>query len=340
MLKNLSIVILSTSLILVNAQDTGVLVRTHTAQQRSIQIKGIYAAEILPFRKATVAAEWNGPIIEILAQEYDAVIKGQVLAQMDTEILAKEIEESEAQLIYSEKQWNRYQGLHEKKAIADSALILAERDYKIADATLQRLRIQFQKATIRAPWDGVIQKKQVEVGDYMVPGQPAFGLVDKTQYRVRALVSGKDTLTMETGKTARLVLQNSNEIISTHISKIAPILDSTTRSLEVEAIINPKKDWIRPGMVAQLEIDRETIEAALCIPLSAVLEFEDGKGVYIAKDGHAVQRRIVPSEIIDEMLVVREGLLPGDQVIVEGQTQVSNGSKITTSTPEQEGSTK
>jgi len=328
MTAHLLILLLSSSVIQPSNQEKGVLVKTSQPQQKTIHLKGLYPAEILPLRQATIASEWSGPVLELLANEFDTVEQGQVLVRIDTEMLLLNIEEARANFEFAEKQWVRFQGLHKKNAITEQALIEVERNFKVRKITLERLEIQLRKATIRAPWSGTLLKKHVEIGDYVVPGQPLFELVDNAKLRIRGTVSGRDTASIGTGLKANLVFQNSAEVIQTQIARISPLLDSGTRSLELEALISSPPHSIRPGMVAQLEIDRKTIENTLLVPLSAILEFENGKGVYLAKDGIAVQTEVKIDGIIGKYQIIQSGLTPTDLVIIEGQTQVSDGSPI------------
>jgi len=308
--------------------ESGVLVRTSPPKQETIVQAGTYPAEILPYRRATLAAEWVGPITSIQVEAFEKVEAGQILAQLDTALLKLQIEEAKANQVFAEKQLIRFRGLHAKQAVTEQAFIEVERNFTIANSTLERFQIQLEKATVRAPWSGFVQKRWVDVGDYVVQGQALFDLVDHSQYRVRASVSGKDALNLELGKKATLFFQNQDDTIDSTIERLAPELVPSSRSLIVEAVIEKGKVPVKPGMVAYLKIQHHTITNALLVPLSAILQFENGKGVYVVVDGKAERRFIKTGDIYNEDQVVLEGLGPEDLVIIEGQTRVSNGSKV------------
>ncbi|PIE01819.1 MAG: hypothetical protein CSA81_09925 [Acidobacteria bacterium] len=315
--------------------DRGVLVRATKPELRTLHLKASYPLEILPYRVATLAAEWNGPIVAIDVEEFERVKKGQALSRIDTRILEYQIQEAEANYQYAEKQLKRYQGLHERKAVTEQALLEVELNHQVAEVTLNRLKLQHRKATTKAPWSGIISKKTIELGDFVTPGQPLYVLLDDTQFRGRASVSGKDASLIKKGLPARVSFQNIQTEIEVVISKVAPAIDPETRNLEVEVVFDGNSELIRPGMVAELEIEQKTMENAMCIPLSSILEFEDGKGVYLAANGKAIKRMITPGEVNGDKMIVLSGLSPDDHVIVEGQNQISNGTQITMTEEEQ-----
>ena len=105
-------------------------------------------------------------------------------------------------------------------------------------------------------------------------------------------------------------------------------LDPDSRTLDVEAELANADGRLRPGLFGRMEIPRRTIPEALLVPLTAVIEFEREKAVYVVEEGRARRRTVELGPVIGERTVITAGLSPGDRVVVAGQQQVAEGQSV------------
>lgn len=310
------------------SEERETLVRAQQPQQKDAALFASYPAEILPFREAVIAAEIAGPLVDVPVDVFQDVAEGALLAQVDTDLLALQVQQAQAQFDLAERQLSRAEGLIEKKAITENAYLERSTRFAVAKADLELLQTELEKASVRAPWSGSIAEKQVEVGDYVVPGQPLFALVDDHKLRVRATVPAQDAPLMHAGLAATVHFQHVTVEIKGSLGRISPVLDAQTRTLDVEMILDREHGDVRPGMVAELHVRKETLHDVLCIPLQAVVEFETEKGVYVIEQGVAKKRIVTLGPVMDQEVVISSGLSVTDQVIVEGQQWVAEGQKV------------
>lgn len=308
--------------------ESEVLVSVQKPILRDILLTTICPAELQPLRSAVLSAEWSGPVTSMPVEAFDQVEKGELLCELDTSMLDLQIREAEARYTQAKAEWKRAQGLIEKKAITQIQFLERETQYLVAEAGLELLRVQREKAQVRAPWPGSISEKHIEVGDYVVPGQPVVSLVDTGSVRVRAVVPSSYAPMMRPGLKAVLKIQNTLKSFPGTLDRVAPELEPDSRTLQVEMVLPDGEAGMKPGAVANVEITVGDLKQAMCIPMVAVLEFENTRGVYVFDQGVAKRKIVELGSVDGDMVVVTSGLELDDQVIIQGQQWLSQGQKV------------
>lgn len=287
------------------------------------------AADVMADRHATLAAEVEGTVESVEADLGDRVGANEVLIRIDTRSIATEVEEADANFRQAEEDAARAEALFEKRSITRDRLTAARTTLEVSRARLESTRIRLAKSTIRAPWAGEIASRMVEVGDYVEVGQGVLELVATDRLKIRAEVAAEDAQYIEQGETATLRLQAlPGETFSAQVVRIGASLTSTSRTLPIEVELANPGGRLKPGMFGRLTLPRRQLEAALLVPLAALVDYEDGKVVYVVEDGVARRRPVTPGAVIGERVAVEEGLAAGDRVIVRGQDQVADGQQV------------
>ena len=286
-------------------------------------------ADLLPNRRAVLAAEVAGTVEKVRVEAGDRVAAGRVLAEIDTRALRQQLAEAEAVHRHREVLYQRAEKLLAKKSITEQQYLDAVTERDVAAAQLENARLALEKSSVKAPWPGTIAARRVEVGDYVVPGQAVFELLDVRRVKVQAPAPASDVPYLRRGQTAEVRFDvYPGEVFSGEVTKLAAELDRGARTLDVEVEIANPDGRLRPGMYAHLELPRRTLNAAILIPLSAVIELEDRQVVYVVEDARAAQRQVELGAVLGDEVVVASGLDAGERLIVEGQVQVSPGQRV------------
>jgi len=313
------------------AQSTGtqgVLVKTQPPRLQAVELSGRYPAEVLPLRRAVLAAELPATVDMIETDWFEPVKKGQVLVQLDTRSLEIEIQRAQAQYEMRRRHLERAKGLIVKKAITDANFLETATAYRVAELDLQQLQLQLDKSSLRAPWPGSVEALHVEVGDYVNPGQPMITLVDHLRLKIRATVPASDASTMKPGLSCWLTIQPQNLKMEGKIDRIAPVMDPDSRTLLVEMVVDSRDGEIRPGSVAYLNIVKTQLQDQLSIPFAAAIETDGRQFVFVVEDGKADKRTVRLGPVFGERVVVSEGLSSSDQVVVQGQQWLTDGQSV------------
>ena len=304
-------------------------VATMLTAAREVVDKASLPADLMPMKRATLAAEVAGTIEKIGVEEGDRVSAGRVLVEIDTRTLQQQLAEAEAVHRHREELFQRAEKLLARQSITQQQFLDAVAERDVAAAQLETARLMLEKSRVAAPWPGTVAARRVEVGDYVVPGQAVIELLDTSRLKVRSPAPASDVPYLKVGLPAKVRLDiYPGEVFHGTVRRLAAALDRSARTLDVEVEIPNPDGRLRPGMYARLEVPRRTLPAAVLVPLAAVVELEDERVVYVVLDQRAVQRRVELGMVIGEQVVIASGLAAGERIIVEGQQQVSPGQSV------------
>lgn len=304
-------------------------VRSQLIESEEVADLVVLSADLLPLRRATLAAEVAGVVDEVHVELGDAVAAGRVLARIDTRALRQQLAEAEAVCRNAIDRAQRAEKLFEKRSITEQLRLdaIAERD--VAKARLASAELALSKSVLRAPWAGKVAARRVEVGDFAVPGQELVELVAVERLKVSAAAPAADVPFLEVGRSVTVTVDFlPGRSFSGKVVRLGAELDPSSRTLAVEAEIDNADGSLRPGMFGRMQIPRRVLPEALLVPLSAVVEFERGRSIYVIEAGRAVRREVELGPVVGERVVVQRGLAAGERVVVSGQRQVADGQLV------------
>lgn len=304
-------------------------VRLQRVQPRTAVDTVRLPADVQPNRRAVLAAEVPGVVERVEVQDGQRVKAGDLLVAIDTRTLRQALAEAEAVHRQAVADYERAEQLAERRSITRQQLVDATTARDVAAARLENARLQLARSEVKAPWAGTVAVRRVEVGDYAVPGQPLVELVDTARLKIRAFAPAADVPFLKVGAPARVVLEGiEGEQAEGTVARLGAELDPGARTLALEVeVANPGGRW-RPGMLARIELPRRVLEGAMLVPLSAVVDFESEKVLYVVEDGRARRQAVELGPVIGVEVVVNRGLAPGAVVVIEGQQQVSDGQPV------------
>ncbi|NIO07794.1 MAG: efflux RND transporter periplasmic adaptor subunit, partial [Deltaproteobacteria bacterium] len=205
-------------------------------------------------------------------------------------------------------------------------------DLIAARAEVDRLREDLGDTVIRAPFDGVIGERFVELGDQVAPGQKLFTVLEISWVKVVARIPSEYIGRIEAGMLAEVTTRAyPTTIFNGTAIHVYPEADPKTRTFAVEVKVdNQVKPMILPGMFARVRFPVVTLDQALSLPRDALMEDERGTYLYVVdpstKTAH--RRDLVLDDLGPEEAVVRKGLSIGDIVVLRGQERLNNGAPV------------
>ena len=207
---------------------------------------------------------------------------------------------------------------------AGTALEIARSNASIANFNLQY-------STIRAPAYGKILKRIAESNEIIAPGHPVFLFASTgSEWVVRANLTDRDIVRVRMRDSAHVRFDAyPGEIFTGVISEIGTSADPYTGTYEVEIQMRRRPEKLVSGFIAKVDIYPAVLEKHVVIPVESLI---DGTGltgyVLVMKDQYPERRKILIRAVTDQGIVVREGLSPGEELIVEGAEYIKPGSKI------------
>jgi len=190
--------------------------------------------------------------------------------------------------------------LQQRQAAADVAeakyhAALNDAEEQVALVGVRRADLAVAKQTrddaeVRAPFDAVVQQRQVAPGAYLQVGQPVVSLVKVDPLRFHAGVPEREAVQVRSGQEARIMVEGQREPIVVKISRIGPALEASSRSLVVEADVANAGSRLRAGLFAEAEIIADPLAQTLALPASAVREFAGVEKVWLVREGEAAEQ--------------------------------------------------
>jgi RND family efflux transporter MFP subunit len=246
----------------------------------------------------------------------------------------------EAQAVLTEARLNRDRiaQLREKDLIAraefDAAvarLLVAEGRYQAAvedvrnrqellserRSSLSLARQQLADTILQSPIDGAVRERRASVGEFLAAGAPVVQLVRMHPLRLRVAVPERDAAAVRIGQPVRVRPEGASADHSGRVVRLSPAIQEQNRTLVVEAEVANNEGKIRPGSFAKAEIVVESDRPAILVPARAIVTFAGIEKVFGVKDGLAVEKRIRTGRRSADRVEVLEGLVSGEQVVVD-----------------------
>lgn len=280
-----------------------------------------------PARVVEIKAETSGRVERIAAARGQQLRKGAVMLRLD--LRDRQVRLEQAQASVSQHQ-TAYEGQLELKArgyVSETQIAETFAKLEGARAELVRAELDLDYMVIRAPFDGVIQERQVEEGDFVRAGDPVLTFVDNTRLIVTASIAEQDArfVAVNNPALARLV---TGEQVNGRIRYLAPVADQSTRTFTVELEVPNADGKLPAGVTAEMQIPAGEMLAHKVSPAILSLAADGRLGVSILD----TQNRVVftPVEIArsepDGVWVT--GLPAAASIITVGQGYVSPGQQV------------
>jgi membrane fusion protein (multidrug efflux system) len=287
-------------------------------------------------RGVTLSAELPGTVREITFESGSSVRKGAVLVKFDTSTEEAQLAAAAADASLAKLNLERARTLRQSEATSQADLDAAEARAKQVNAAAATLDATIAKKTVRAPFDGRISIRQVELGQVVAPGTPIASLQTVTPIHADFWLPQQALAELKAGQRARL---RTDAFPDAHwdgeITVINPEVDAATRSVRVRMTVPNADGRLRPGMFANVEVFSPQRKRVLVIPATAVIFAPYGDSVFAIeqkKDEKTGQTATVARQKFvrlgdrrGDFVTVVEGLTAGETIVSSGAFKLRNG---------------
>jgi membrane fusion protein (multidrug efflux system) len=295
-----------------------------------IRLTGTVRAE----RDVELSAEEAGVVEEVLAEKGAWMEAGEPIARLNDDVLSAQAAQARAQSQLAQQTWERRKRLWEEDRVGSEIAYLEARfAAEQTRANLRSLEERLERMTIRAPFSGILEDRMVDVGSMVSPGQAVARMVDRTPVKVTAGVPERYAADVRAGSEAVVTFDVlPDEVFQAPISFVGSTVDPQNRTFPIEVRMPNPGGMVKPEMVADVSVERRSLESAMVVPQNALVRVEDGYVVFVVSDGDGVaraeQRRVELGPSQRDMAVVESGLEPGERLIVVGQKSVAGGDRV------------
>src|ERR1700730_1584152 len=278
-------------------------------------------------------------IVDKIAFTSGTVVKaGDLLVHLNTDQEQAQLEQAQAQLALAQLTLNRDRDLLAKRTISLQDYDTAQATYRARRAIVDQFRALIARKTLRAPFDGVVGIRQVNLGQYLKEGDPIVTLQAFDPIYVNFSLPEQDLSKLAVGRPVVLHV-DSFEDRSFHgtITALNSMVDQATRNIQIQATF-PNPEWrLCAGMFAKVSVVMSERQNVVAIPATAIHYAPYGDSIFIVsemKDQQGKDYKGVKEQFIKlghsrgDMIAVVSGLKPGEEVVTSGVFRLKNGARV------------
>lgn len=279
--------------------------------------------------------EYQGILTRVIVKEGQRVGKGQTLARIDDGGLSSQVAQAEAQAALAQTTFDRQKRLWDQKIGSEIQYLQAKTQYEATQNSVNQIKSQLGKTTVRAPFSGVIDEVITDQGTVVAPGAALFRIINLDNMYVAAEVPESFLPTVTKGKKVKVEFPILGETVDATVRQTSNFIKPSNRSFAIEVGVPNKEGRVKPNLTARLSINDYTSENAILIPLNVINENADGEQyVYTAfakaesEETIAKQKIITTGKSQGDRIEVLSGIQPGDKIIVEGARSVKDNQAV------------
>jgi membrane fusion protein (multidrug efflux system) len=277
----------------------------------------------------TVAAELGGKVEEIAFESGDRVKRGDLLVRIDVSAEQAQLRSAEAAAKLARINLDRNRGLLANKTVSQADLDTAEANFKQATAQVDNVSAAIAKKILRAPFDGQLGLRQINLGQIVEQGTAIVTLQTIDPIYVDFSLPQQQFSMLATGTQVQITTDAAPEaVFNGKIIAVNPEIDQMTRSVRVRAKLSNKDELLRPGMFANVEVMLADDEEVLAIPATAVLYAPYGDTVFVIDqindEASGEKQQVLRQQVVrlgdtrGDFVAVLSGLNKGEQVVTSG----------------------
>ncbi|MCF7824926.1 MAG: efflux RND transporter periplasmic adaptor subunit [Candidatus Marinimicrobia bacterium] len=316
-------------------------VKVEVAKPQTFVSTLAYNGSLTAIQTARIIPEIPGRIEDLKVEIGDYVSPGQTLVQMDVSTLQLQKKQAgagvavaRANLLDAEKNWERVATLRTENAVSQQqfekmklGLDAAQAQLNQASAGYDLIKMQVDKATLKAPFAGVITQKGFQAGDLFSPAamMPVYTLQNVSRIKVELQITSNEITKIKKGQRASLKVDYLREAVEGIVTQVGVAADPMSKTFFVECQFDNSNGLLRAGTFGNVEIAIEVIKDVIVIPRRSLI---DKSHIFVVQGDYAYERSIeIAQESLSE-LVVKNGLLENELYVISGAYVLTDSSLV------------
>ncbi|MEC7520623.1 MAG: efflux RND transporter periplasmic adaptor subunit [Myxococcota bacterium] len=328
------------------AEPVQVATRAPEAREVEPSVHAVGTAE--PIRAADLGPQVTGAIVDLPVSEGQLVEENAIIARLDARSIragaaqaASSAQGIDAQVRQLEQELTRLRPLAQRGTIPSQQVDQMELQLEGARAQLaaarsgaSQARTAVSNTTVRAPFAGVISQVGMEVGETATVAPPSTiaRLVDLSAVEIAARIPERELARVREGAAAEVRFPALDQSFEGAVSRIAPEIDTQSRTVEIVVRVDNPERLIRGGMSAEVTVRAGGTRTAMVLPAEATRGMGDARRVFVLRDGHAEERSIRVQPLGAGTVEIVEGLEADESVISPLPPRLRDGTPVRTQT--------
>lgn len=293
-----------------------------------VEVRG----EVRSNRNVTISAETMGLVNRIPVEEGQYVKQGEVLLNINANVLQSNIEEVKTRLELASSVFERQKNLWEQNIGSEIQFLEAKNRKEALERQLATMQTQLNQSVIRAPFSGTIEELMARQGEMASAGTPLLRLVSLQNMYIKADVSENYIGSFSKGDAVEVTFPALNLTITTSLASVGQVIDPRNRTFTIEARLPDDMEQLKPNLLAVLKVKDFEKSDAIVIPTNLIQRDGQGEFVYVVSQQAEVpqaRKKYIETGITYQNLTLVQAGLDGDDLLVnQGFREVVDGMNL------------
>lgn len=317
---------------IVAEKNASVSVRVDTVKVQDVSLDFVSNGNFEPVQELKFSAEKSGKITNVLVKEGDYVSVGQTLAIVRSDVINVNAQNANAVYQNAVADYTRFENAFKTGGVTKQQLDQAKLAMVNSKSQLTQANINVGDTRIKAPISGVINKKYIEIGS-IITGMPAtelFEIVNVSKLKLNVSVNESQVASLKVGSPTKVTASvYPDKTFDGKITFIAAKADASLNfPVEIEITNNSSKD-LKAGMYGTAEFaSKQQKQSLKIVPRNAFVGSVNSNQIFVIENGIAKLKTVTAGRILGDKVEILNGLNEGETVIVTGQINLQDGSKV------------
>ncbi|MCD4771840.1 MAG: efflux RND transporter periplasmic adaptor subunit [Bacteroidales bacterium] len=282
---------------------------------------------------AFISPEISGQIKNIYVEEGERVMKGQILAKLNTSLTDNGINELKTSLELAKTIYKKQKQLWDKEIGSEIQFLEAKHNKESLENKLKTLYAQQEMAIIKAPINGIVDEIFLKEGELGIPGMQIMQIVNLNDLYINADVAESHIADIKTGDEVVLSFSAFPEMeMKVPVFRTGNIINPANRTFKVQLKIKNQNEKLKPNLISLILINDFSVESVLVVPSEIIKQDINGSYLYVIEkiDNKNIARKkyIKTGMSYKEKTMIAEGVKAGEMVVTKGYAQVSAGVEV------------
>lgn len=288
---------------------------------------------LMPNDIIAINSETSGRILTLKIDEGDYVKEGDLVAELDTESIDKQRAEIEKSYELAKEVYERRKRLWGQNIGSEIEYLQSKNEVERIEKMLATLEFQKSKGKIFAPISGIVDVINVHQGELVSPGIPIANILDVRQLVATADVPEIYLSSVKVGDKVKLNFPSLNYKVDGRVNLIGNTIDAANRTFKIEVKVARTNKNLKPNLLTEIEINDQTIEDVIAIPVNSVMQEVSGKEYVMVvnrsqNQAVAEKRYVKRGAFNNEVVVIESGLDAGQELVNIGARNLVNKDPI------------
>lgn len=314
---------------IVASKNASVSVKATQVKNETVSLDFVANGNFEPIQELTFSAEKSGKVISVLAKEGDRVSVGQTLAIVRGDVIDVNAKAAEAAYMNAKSDYNRFENAYKTGGVTKQQLDQAKLGLINAESNLKQAKINVGDTRIKAPINGIINKKHIEPGSMLaaMPATALFDIVNVSKLKLKVTVSEAQVASLKVGNTINIKTSiYPDKAFTGRITFIAAKADTNLNfPVEIEVANNSNQE-LKAGMYGTAIFQSSQQKQAMTIvPRTAFVGSVSSNEIFVIENGIAKLKKVTSGRILGDKVEIINGLTIGETVITTGQINLQDG---------------